>query len=320
MVDLKNKRILITGGGSMLAVSLVDELTREPSNEVYTVYHKTCDLLSIEQTREKFLQVKPDIVIHLATYSGSAQFNVKFPIDTFYRTTLIGLNVLKVCSEIKPKKVLSILSSCAIADKGDVELKETDLWNGLPCENIESHGFAKRNLHAFSRQLYKQCGIDAVCCIVNNSFGPRDAFSLEKGKVISNLIKRFIEAKEKNMATVTLWGTGKPLREFIYCKDVAKLLMLALERHNDSITPLNIGSPNEISIKELAETIKLVVEYEGELLWDTSKGDGQMRKKLDLTRMNKVLLDNGPFNYTTFQDSLAETVKWYLENRSNWTK
>lgn len=302
----------------MLAKAVIDNVDKNRYNLIYPTHEQT-DLLSLEQTRQLFTNVLPDKVIHLATYSGNIQFNQMYPVETFYRTTQIGLNVLKCCADFATKKVLSILSSCAIADLGDKELEESDLWQGRPNKSIESHGFAKRNLHAFSMQIHKQCHTKAVCAIVNNCFGPYDSFSPEKTKVVGAFIKKFVDAKEKNLPSVINWGTGIAKRELIYSQDAAKLILLALDKYDDSENPINIGTPNEITIKELSNTISKIVNYNGEVIWDTTKGDGQLRKKLDLTRMNSILLDNKSFQYTNFKLAMSETVNWYMENPT-WPK
>lgn len=310
-IDLRDSRVLVTGARSMIGTATKFALTSRPSCVICSVDHSWCDLLDFKKTLEVFENSKPDYVIHLATYSGNIQFNQKYPADTYYRTTQIGLNVLEACRQVNVKKVVSILSSCAIADIGDRLLREEDLWNGLPNPSIECHGLAKRNLHAFSRQLYKQYGMTAVCCIVNNSYGPKDSFDPDKTKVIGAMIKKFVDAKREKLPEVVCWGTGAPLREFIYCYDAGEAIVQVLEKYNDSISPINIGNKYEVSIKELAELIAELVEYEGKIVWDVSKGDGQMRKKLDLTKMDQYI----NLNYTTIRQGLKETIAWYRRKR-----
>lgn len=311
-------KILITGGMGMLGLStLHTEALEKYDKFVHLCPKEQTNLLKLEDVESLFESFRPTHVIHLATYSGNLQFNQKYPADTFYNTVQMGLNVLTAAKKYKVKKILSVLSSCAIADRGEEELQEDDLHKGPPNSSIESHGYAKRVLDIYSRQLNKQYGLNAVCAIVNNSFGPYDSFSPEKTKVIGAMIKRFVDAKDKGLEFVECWGSGIAKREFIYCDDVAKFLLLALEKYNDSSKPINIGSPDEISIKELAETTAKLVGYEGEIRWLKEKGDGQLRKKLDLTRMNEVF---GECKYTKFEDGLKKTIEWYLKNKDIWTK
>ncbi len=292
----------------------------EKNNEIIIKSKQEWNLLNSTDAYYALFNKNIDYVIHLATYSGNLQFNQKYPADTFLNTTRMGLNILEACAKHAVKKVLSILSSCAVADKGNEELKEEDLHKGPPNPSIESHGYAKRILDIYSRQLNKQYGLNAVCAIVNNSFGPYDSFSPEKTKVIGAMIKRFLDAKEKKLAYVECWGSGVARREFVYCKDVARLLVLALEKYEDNNMPINIGSPYEITIKELAETTANLVGYNGEIRWLIEKGDGQLRKKLNLDRMNNLLLDNKPFEYVPFRIALAETIEWYTKNKDTWHK
>jgi GDP-L-fucose synthase len=311
-IDLKGKRVLVTGSDSMLGAATRFALM-DRGAIVCSCSHKHVDLLDFDRTYTYFYHSKPDYIIHLATYSGNISFNKKYPADTFYKTAQIGLNVLTAAKELKVQKVVSILSSCAIADQGKDELYESDLWKGQPNSSIESHGFAKRNLDAYSRQLYHQHGLNYVCCILNNSFGPKDHFDLEKTKVVGALIKRFVDAKKANLPNVECWGTGSPLREFIYSYDAGEGIVQVLEKYNDSLEPINITADNEISIKDLTELIVDIVGYKGEVTWDITKGDGQMRKKLNTDKMNQYI----KINYTPMRQALEHTIKWYIKNVKN---
>jgi GDP-L-fucose synthase len=307
MIDLSNKRVLITGPNSMIGENVQRALAKRNNVQVYKTLHNQVDLLDQQATSNWFFHVQPDYVIHLATYSGNVQFNQKYPADTFYRTSQIGLNVLKACQDYHVKKVVSVMSSCAIADLGEKVLEETDLWKGLPNHSIESHGFAKRILDAYSRQLSKQYDIDAVTCILNNSYGPGDSLDLDKCKVVGSLIKKFVDARRSEAQAVSCWGSGRPLREFIYCKDAAEGIVQTLERYNDPTLPLNITSDEEVSIRELTEMIAELTSYKGQITWDTSKTDGQMRKKLSSKRMHEYL----SVPITPIKQALKETIEWY---------
>lgn len=312
------KKILLTGPYSMIGRSLTPIL-QDAGFNILLCSHKICDLTNSQDTYNIFESFGPDYVIHLATYSGNIQFNQKYPADTFHNTSMMALNVLRASQKCKVQKVLSIISSCAIGEK-DSELLEWDLHEGPPNPSIESHGYAKRILDIYSRQLAKQYELNAVTAIVNNSFGQYDSFSPEKTKVIGAFIKKYVDAKEQNLPFVENWGTGKALREFIYCKDVAQLLLRVLYKYNDTTLPINIGHPDEISIKELAEKISKLVGYSGETRWLPEKGDGQLRKKLYIRRMEREILDDKQFDYTPFDLALSETIEWYLKNRKEWKK
>ena len=313
-------KILITGADSMIGRELANFITVvDDSVELDLITHEECNLLNIEQVRTRFAISRPDFVYHLATYSGNIDFNRKYPADTFYKTTQMALNVLNIANTFKVKKVVNLLSSCCLTDKGDSVLNEEDMWNGLPNPTIECHGLAKRILHAYSRQLYRQHGFISICAIANNSFGPFDGFSVEKTKVIGGLIKKFVEAKEKQLDEVVCWGDGSPKRSFVYSKDLVKLLNVVMFLYNNPLEPINLPQSIEISIKELAEKIKACVGFEGNIVWDTNKPNGQMRKHLDCFKFNQLANDI-VIKFTNFDSALQETVDWYLKNKDTWTK
>ncbi len=303
------KKVIVTGAASMIGRPVV-RILRERGYDVLGLTHGMCDLLKWQETINRFNNFKPDSVIHLATYSGNLQFNMKYPADTFHMTTQIGLNVLQATLECGAKDVLSIMSSCAVADRGEDVLKEADLWNGRPNKSIESHGFAKRMLDAFSHQLYLQHGLKAKTCILTNCYGPFDSFSIEKTKVVGALIKRFTLAAQDNAENVLCWGSGKPLRELMYSPDAAECIIQCLEKYDNFDLPLNIGSDQEVSIKELSEIIAGLCDYKGEILWDLTKTDGQLRKKLETSRMKEYITHE----MTPLASGLLQTINWYRQS------
>lgn len=303
------KKIIVTGSNSMIGRP-VCRLLKERGYDVFALNHKNCDLLDSRLTLNTFNNIKADGLIHLATYSGNIQFNQKYPSDTFFNTSMIALNTLKAAQESGIQDILSIMSSCAIADLGKEELQETDLHKGMPNYTVESHGFAKRNLDAFSRQLFTQYGIKAKTCILTNCYGPYDSFSIEKTKVVGALIKRFTLAKQEESNSVLCWGSGKPLRELMYAPDAAEAIIQCFEVYNNYSTPLNLGSGQEVSIKELSEIIASLCGYEGEIVWDLTKADGQLRKKLDTSRMNGYIR----MEMTPLLSGLAQTINWYKQS------
>lgn len=269
-----------------------------------------CDLTIEHWTRNTIARYEPSYVIHLAGYNGGIEFNRKYPDIIFERTVKMAINLLQSCKDYKVKKVVSVLASCSYPDSKSTEpLKEEDLWNGAPNPSVECHGLAKRVLHAYSLQLRK-VGLPAVCAILNNSFGPHDRFCHERGKVVSALIRRFVEAKLNGLESVSCWGTGAPLREFIYAADAAACLVQVLENY-DEPAPINISSGKEVSIRELTESIVAITGYTGEVVWDTTKADGQMRKALDLTKMNQFVTHE----MTDMNTALKKTINWYETNK-----
>lgn len=310
------KTILITGGTSMIGRA-IQEVINKDLYKVIAPSKEELNLLSLEQTQAYFRNYLPHEVIHLAGINGGINYNKLYPATIYYNTVQMGLNVLKCSQDYGCGKVVSLLASCSYPDgQSDKELEESTLHLGPPNSSVECHGMAKRTLEIYSRQLRNEFQINAISLVMNNSFGPYDRFDPQRSKVVGGLIKRFVEAK-KNDEAITCWGDGSPLREFVYSKDAARLILLALEKYNE-LTPLNIGSPTEISIRTVAQTIAKELDYQKPIFWDISKPNGQMRKKLDLTKMNSLLL-NEQFEYTSFPIAIRETLNWYMENPT-WLK
>ena len=295
-------RILITGASSMIGRHVVDKMNML-GYQVYPSYHKDVDLLCFEQTYKLFKEIMPNFVVHCAGYNGNIDFNRKYPSDIFYRTTQIGLNVLR-CSEIFSSKTLSLLSSCAYPDELDI-LPENTLWKGLPNNTVECHGLAKRFLHAYAKQIYKQSGLICTSIILNTCYGPHDSFEINKTKVVGGLIRKFMDAV-KNNSDVECWGSGKVKREFIYVKDVVNLISILLFNYN-SVEPLNIGTGKDITILELANIIKELTGFKGKIYWNLNYPDGQQSKLLDVTRMKSFI----NYEFTTLETGLSQTLEWY---------
>lgn len=303
-------KIMVTGASSMIGRAIIEAIDLE--DNVIPIFHEDCDLLDLNQVHARFSKTQPDMVIHAAGYNGGILWNKLYPATIFYRTVQMGLNVLEMTHRFKVKKVVSIISSCSYPD--EPLLQECNLWNGKPNSTVECHAFAKRFLDAFSRQIsIEHPTTKCVSVILNNSYGPYDNFHPEKTKVVGALIKKFVDAKKENLPHVTCWGTGSPLREFVYSKDAGKLIAEVAYRYNDVNLPLNIGSGQETSIKELAELIALTVGYQGRILWDSDKPDGQMFKKLDLTNLKNFIR----LAVTPLQQGIKETVEFYEKNQTN---
>lgn len=302
---------MVTGGESMMGRAICTQL-KMAGHKLDPVPHGECDLMQESQVVSRFEEFRPDYVIHAAGYNGGIAWNQKYPEKIFRRTVRMGLNVLESCSLFDVKRTVSIISSCAYPDLGEKPLQESDFWNGLPNPSVECHGLAKRMLHAYSRQLNKQgsCG-EYLCAVVNNSYGPWDSFHPLKTKVVAALIKKFVEAKENSLPQVHCWGTGAPLREFIYAEDAAAGIIVALGSWDMERGDIVNITGHETSIKGLTEMIAELVGYEGEVIWDTDKPDGQMRKSLDATEINKLSFQV----YYSLKAGLQKTIDWYVENK-----
>ena len=310
MINLENKKVIVTGAGSMIGKSATKKL-EERGAFVHKVLHTECDLLDYNQTIKVFENFQPDYCIHAAGYNGNINFNKLYPSDIFYNTTVMGVNTLKACAETGVEKVVSVLASCAYRSTND-SLRERDFNEGLPDKSVEAHGLSKKALYYYSKQIHKQYGTVAVCTIFNTAYGPHDSFNVNKTKVVGGLIKKFTDASKNKEPRVTCWGTGKPRRELIYCEDAAEGVIQALEKYTVVDYPINIGYNKDISIKELAELIASIVEFEGEICWDLDKPDGQFRKILDSSRMKEYNINIE--NPVSLETGLRKTIQWYKEN------
>lgn len=303
------KNILITGANSMIGRQITQVIDESKYN-IFPINKEDLDLLVAEDVKSEFMNIKPDIVLHLATRSGGISENLRIPFDIYNETLRMGINVINASLDVNLEKFVFIVPSCALNPESS-ELFEKDLYEGKPHPSVECHGMAKRAVECAGRMANKQFGLNFVTCIANNSFGPYDRFSTG-GKVISGMIQKFYNAKINNNPYVELLGTGKPLREFIYCKDVAQGLYQVIES-TENFSPINLTSDYEISIHDLAYKIKNIINYEGDILFDSSKPDGQMRKKMNSDKMRQYL----DINITDFDVALKETIDWYVESRKN---
>lgn len=291
----------------MIGKHLISYLESINDYKVIALSHKDCNLTCLKSTSYMFSNILPDFLINLAGFNGNIDFSKKYPADIFYKTSQIALNSLYAAQQYGVKKIVNIISSCAIADIGDKQLKENELWAGLPNSSIEAHGLAKRVWDAYSRQLYKQYGTIAVSAIVNNSFGEFDNTDINKTKAVMGIIKRVVNAQRENLPFIECWGSGEVYREFIYAGDVAKGLVEVLKKYDNPMEPINISSKDEISIKELTYKIASIVGYKGEIRWDISKPDGQKRKSLNTDKMSNML----NMNFTPIDTALLKTIEWY---------
>lgn len=308
MINLKNKKVIVTGATSMIGQSTVKALQMRNA-EIWPLYHEDVDLLDHQQTKELFEDISPDYCIHLAGYNGNIKFNSEFPADIFFNTTMMGLNVLNACKNSKVKKVVSALSSCGYK-AGSEPLEEYEFLNGEPDKSTEAHAYGKRDLLIYSKLLNKQHDLDAVCCVFNTTFGPYDNFDLNKTKVVGSLIKKFVDAVENGDKAVECWGTGNPRREIVFSDDVGEAIVQTLEKYTDHIHPLNIGFNQDYSIKEISEKISKLVGYTGDISWDLTKPDGQFRKILNSSRMKNYDIN---LAQTPIDEALLKTIQFYKE-------
>lgn len=263
------------------------------------------DLRDPKRVELLFESYKPKQVIHLAANVGGIGYNQIHPAELLYDNAVMGLNIIEACKRHKVKKLVLLGTVCAYPKFTPVPFKEKDLWNGYPEETNAPYGLAKKLLLVASQAYRAQYGLNSIFLLPVNLYGPNDNFGTGS-HVIPALINKFVEAKKNDYKEVEIWGTGTATREFLYVKDCARAIKLALDHYN-SPEPVNLGSGNEISIKDLAQKIKDIVGYKGRVVYDPLKPDGQPRRRLDTSRAKQF----GFEATTSFDEGLKETIKWY---------
>ncbi|NMB57360.1 GDP-L-fucose synthase [Candidatus Beckwithbacteria bacterium] len=304
----QDKKVLITGGTGFLGTHLVKKIKKLNPEKIYTPSSKDLNFIKLADCQKAVKDI--DIVIHLAAIVGGIGYNQKIPGKMFYDNIMMGTQLMEEARKAKVKKFVSIGTICAYPKFTPTPFKEEDLWNGYPEETNAPYGLAKKMLLVQGQAYRQQYDFNAIYLLLVNLYGPGDNFNPDSSHVIPAMIKKFVEAKRNRNKNVTLWGTGKPTREFLYVEDAAQGIILATEKYNEG-EPVNLGSSFEISIKKLAETIKEEVGFEGKIIWDHTKPDGQLRRKLDVAKAKKY------FNFeskTDFKKGLKKTIDWYKES------
>jgi GDP-L-fucose synthase len=302
---LKNKKIIVTGGNGFLGKHLVKKLVeRGVSKEnIFVPRFQDYDLRKENEIKRMFSDFKADIVIHLAAKVGGIGFNREKPGELFYDNIMMGVQLMEHARLNNVEKFVAIGTICAYPKFTPVPFKEENLWDGYPEETNAPYGLAKKMLLVQAQAYRQQYNFNSIFLLPVNLYGPGDNFNPESSHVIPALIKKCVDAKEK----ITVWGTGKASREFIYVEDAAEAIVLATEKYNKP-EPVNIGAGFEITIKDLVSKIVELTGFKGEIEWDSSKPDGQPRRMLDVSRAKKEF---GFTAKTTFDEGLKKTIKWY---------
>src|SRR5437868_2680864 len=306
----KHKRVVVTGGAGFLGSHVVELLEKLGANVVIP-RRKEYDLTTLEAALRCLQKFEPQVVIHSAAYYGGIGFNQLYPGKIFYENLVMGANVMEASRRAGVKKFVAIGTACSYPGYLEGELKEENLWDGPPHDSVINYGLTKKMMAVQGWAYKKQYDFDAIHLILTNLYGPRDTFQIERSHVVSALIKKFVDAKQEGHPEVEVWGTGKPIREFLYVEDCAEAIVLAAEYCHDS-APLNIGCGEGTSIRELVEHIQRITGWEGKLRWNTSKPDGQEKKILNVARMKAVLKWQPP---TSLPQGLEKTIQWYVANK-----
>lgn len=310
MTSIARKKFLVTGGAGFLGSYVVAALKKEgvPARNIKIPRMPKDDLRDLATCKRLVRNV--DVVIHLAAQVGGIGLNREKPGELFYNNLIMGAQLMEEARKARVKKFVSIGTVCAYPKHTPVPFEEKNLWNGYPEETNAPYGLAKKMLLVQSNAYRQQYGFNGIYLLPVNLYGPGDNFDPASSHVIPALIRKVIEAQKRNDPSITVWGTGKATREFLYVEDAAEGIIRATKFY-DAPDPVNLGSHFEISIKELVTLICSLCGYTGKIVWDKTRPDGQPRRKLNVQRAKKAF---GFRAKTNFKKGLASTIAWYRKN------
>ena len=301
--------VLVTGGGGFLGSHLVERLDSE-GIEPFVARRRAFDLTSAVDADRLFEETKPSLVFHLAAEVGGIGANRANPGRYWYANLVMGTNVIEQCRLHDVEKLVLLGTICSYPTFTPVPFREEDLWDGYPEETNAPYGIAKKSLLVGAQSYRDQYGLNTIYLMPTNLYGPRDNFDLETSHVIPALIRKMLEAKDRGSEEIVLWGDGSPSRDSLYVEDCAEALWLASQRY-DGPEPVNLGTGDEPSIRELAELIAELTGFEGEMVWDTSMPNGQPRRSLDASRARDLF---GWEPRVPLREGLERTIAWYREH------
>jgi len=309
-LDLTNKQILVTGGAGFLGRQVIDQLVKAgaDADKISVTRSRDCDLRVMENCQRA--ADKQDIIIHLAAHVGGIGLNLLKPAELFYDNLMMGAQLIHAAYQTGVEKFVCVGTICAYPKFTPVPFKEDDLWNGYPEETNAPYGIAKKALLVQLQSYRQQYGFNGIYLLPVNLYGPEDNFDPKSSHVIPALIRKVHEAQERGDKTLPVWGDGSPTREFLYSTDAARGIVMATQNYNDS-EPVNLGTNYEIPIRELIELICELMEFQGEIVWETDKPNGQPRRCLDTERAKNAF---GFTAQTEFKEGLKNTIEWYRKH------
>jgi GDP-L-fucose synthase len=305
----EGRRVCVTGGAGFLGRFVVAELRRRGAAQIIVPRRSDYDLVQPGAAERLLADSRPDVVIHLAAHVGGIGANRSHPAEFFYENLMMGVQLMHAAWQQGVGKFVAAGTICAYPKFTPIPFREEALWDGYPEETNAPYGLAKKMLLVMAQAYRQQYGFNAIYLLPVNLYGPYDNFDLESAHVIPAMIRKFITAREQGQSEVTLWGDGSPTREFLYVADAAEGIVLAAEAFNGP-EPVNMGSGQEISIRDLAALLARLTSFNGSIVWDASQPNGQPRRALDTSRAAQYF---GFRAHTGFEQGLRETVAWYQQ-------
>jgi GDP-L-fucose synthase len=315
-MDWKKKRMVVTGGSGFLGSVVVDKLRACGYQNIIVPRSSNYDLRDQDMIVRFYKEAEPEVVIHLAAIVGGIGANRANPGRFFYDNAVMGIQMMEYARRFGVKKFVAVGTICAYPKFAPLPFKEEELWNGYPEETNAPYGLAKKMMLVQAQAYRAQYGFNAIYLLPVNLYGPRDNFDLDMSHVIPALIRKCVEAKENNDEQVVLWGDGSPTREFLYVDDAAEGIVMATERYNDG-EPVNLGTGQEISIRDLACLIAEQAGFDGRIVWDTTKPNGQPRRCLDVSRAQQYFGFQARYG---LREGIANTLAWFITHRHQGSK
>jgi GDP-L-fucose synthase len=303
-------KVFVPGGNGFLGKTVANKLREKGIDYVALSLRNGVDFRNFNQTKELFVQEQFDAVINCAAFVGGIQFGYEKPAEIYYNNTLMATYLMEAARQTGVKKFINPISNCSYPAHLTKDFKEEQWWDGPLHESVLFYGFVRKASWVQSLAYYKQYGFHTVSLILPNMYGPGDHFDEKRSHALGALVMKFVEAKRKNLPNVTVWGSGAPIREWLYIDDGAEALLKALEITH-TVDPINVGVGKGISILELAKLIKEAVGYDGNIFFDKSKPDGALYKTMSNERMKKIL---NWIPTTSLSEGIKKTVDWYINN------
>ncbi|RJP73667.1 MAG: GDP-L-fucose synthase [Candidatus Zixiibacteriota bacterium] len=307
----KGKNVVVTGGSGFLGSHVVEILEAEGAR-VTVPRKRDFNLMTLDGSLRCFLEARPDLVIHGAAFYGGIWINQVHPGRIYYENLVMGANVIEACRLAGVKKFVGVGTACSYPGYLEGLLSEERLWDGPLHDSVRNYGLTKKMMQVQCWAYQKQYGFNGIHLILTNLYGPRDSYNPQRSHVVAALIRKFVEAEMTRAPEVEVWGTGKPIREFLYVQDCAEGIVRAAEVY-DEVEPLNLGTGLGTSIRELTDLTHELSGFQGQIRWNADKPDGQMVKILDVSKMKKALGWQPP---TSLRDGLEKTIHWYREHKA----